>query len=261
MNSKDSLSIVDNIHEHYAYYSCCKDINSVVLLQDGRIAAAPSNYNIYILNPNTPTEERQFDIEIENKSECACLCLLNNGKLIATSYKNCITIFSINENSATEVFKIDNIETNIYGFIYKVITLPGNRFAFSSDDGVIRIAKADEPYSEKLLARLGPTKGDIKGLVYLKESDLLISLSKEDILFVWNATTYKLLKAVEGVDCTGNNSMCEIDGERVLVGGVKKFNIVNVKEGKIEDTIENRRFGIVFFGYEIKRRKLFCVRC
>ena len=215
----------------------------MVLLQDGRIAAAPSNYNIYILNPNTPTEERQFDIEIENKSECACLCLLNDGKLIATSYKNCITIFSINENSATEVFKIDNIETNIYGFIYKVITLPGNRFAFSSDDGVIRIAKADEPYSEKLLASLGPTKGDIKGLVYLKESDLLISLSKEDILFVWNATTYKLLKAVEGVDCTGNNSMCEINGERVLVGGVKKFNIVNVKEGKIEDTIENRRFG------------------
>ena len=138
-----------------------------------------------------------------------------------------------------------------------MITLPGNRFAFSSDDGVIRIAKADEPYSEKLLARLGPTKGDIKGLVYLKESDLLISLSKEDILFVWNATTYKLLKAVEGVDCTGNNSMCEIDGERVLVGGVKKFNIVNVKEGKIEDTIENRRFGIVFSAMKLRGENCF----
>lgn len=252
MNTKDTLSILDNIHEHYSNSFNYRDIHAVAILPDGRIAAGASNYKIYILNPNTPTQNWQFDIEIDNQSLCSCLCLLKDGKLIANSYH--IAIYSINENSYTEVF---TIEIHNSGYIYKVITLPGNRFAYSADDGFIRIAKDEEPYSAKPIALLGPNKESIECLVYLKESDLLISLSKDDVLYVWNATTYKLIKTIEGVECAGNNCMCEIDGERVIVGGNKKFNIVNVKEGKIEKTIENRRFGDVYSVMKLRGENCF----
>ena len=66
----------------------------------------------------------------------------------------------------------------------------------------------------------GHSRG-VNSLLYMKERDVMISRSYDVTLRIWNMSTYQCDKVIEGVDCCCfNNSLYQIDKDRVIVGGV-----------------------------------------
>ena len=66
----------------------------------------------------------------------------------------------------------------------------------------------------------------------------MISGSEDEILRLWNMSTYQCVTVIEGVDCCWTHSLYQIDKDRVIVGGYNSFSIVNIDKFEIENTIK-----------------------
>ena len=58
-------------------------------------------------------------------------------------------------------------------------------------------------------------------------------------------STYQCDKVIEGVDCCFTNSLYQIDKDRVIVGGINSFSIVNIDKCVIEKRIKDKSLGYV----------------
>ena len=73
----------------------------------------------------------------------------------------------------------------------------------------------------------------------------MISGSWDSTLRLWNMSTYQCVTVIKGVKCCDNNSIYQIDKDRVIVGGYNTFYIVNIDKCIIEKTIEDISLGTV----------------
>ena len=128
-------------------------------------------------------------------------------------------------------------------WIWKVITLPNNRIASYSVDKTIKIWKSNPPYSDTPIKVLKGHWEYVTSLLYIKERDILISGSSDVTLRLWNMSTYQCITVIEGVKCCNTNSLYQIDKDRVIVGGVNSFSIVNIDKCIIEKRIEDKSLG------------------
>ena len=127
-------------------------------------------------------------------------------------------------------------------WIFKVITLPNNRIASCSQDKTIKIWKSNPPYSDTPIKVLEGHSYVVTSLLYIKERDILISRSNDVTLRLWNMSTYQCITVIEGVQCCFTNSLYQIDKDRVIVGGLHSFSIVNIDKCVIEKIIEDESF-------------------
>ena len=123
--------------------------------------------------------------------------------------------------------------------ISKVITLPNNRIASCSYDRTIIIWKSNPPYCNVRIKVLKGHSDSVNSLLYIKERDIMIS-GADKTLRIWNMSTYQCVTVIERVGCCWNNSLYQIDNDRVIVGGVNYFSIVNIDKCITEKTIEDK---------------------
>ena len=67
----------------------------------------------------------------------------------------------------------------------------------------------------------------------------MISGASDRVLRLWNMSTYQCITVIEGVRCYFTNSLYQIDKDRVIVGGVNSFCIVNIDKCVIEKRIDD----------------------
>ena len=67
----------------------------------------------------------------------------------------------------------------------------------------------------------------------------MISGSDDKTLRIWNMSTYQCDKVIEGVECSYNNYLYQIDKDRVIVGSKISFSIVNIDKCVIENRIKD----------------------
>ena len=72
-----------------------------------------------------------------------------------------------------------------------------------------------------------------------------MSRANDETLHLWNMSTYQCVKVIEGVRCCFTNSLYQIDKDRVIVGLVNSFCIVNIDKCVIEKIIEDKSLGYV----------------
>ena len=133
-----------------------------------------------------------------------------------------------------------------------VIILPHNRIASCSWDKTIKIWKSNPPYSDIPIKVLeGHSNSDYSvlhnylfTLLYIKERDVMLSGSLDEKLRIWNMSTYQCDKVIEGVDYCF--SLYQIDKDRVIVGGIDSFSIVNIDKGIIEKRIKDESLECVY---------------
>ena len=75
----------------------------------------------------------------------------------------------------------------------------------------------------------------------------MLSGSWDETLRIWNMSTYQCDKVIEGVDCFFTNSLYQIDKDRVIVGGVNSFSIVNIDKCIIEKRIKDESLDVCCF--------------
>ena len=180
-------------------------VNSLLLLNDGRVASCSYDKTIRIYDPSN---DYHCDQVIERHSESiTSICQLEDGTIVSCSYDQSIMIGD---------YTINNAHNN---WIYKVITLPNNRIASCSADETIKIWKSNPPYSDTPIKVLEGHWDYVTSLLYIKERDVMISGSYDETLHLWNMSTYQCITVIEGVDCCSTNSLYQIDKDRVIVGG------------------------------------------
>ena len=55
---------------------------------------------------------------------------------------------------------------------------------------------------------------------------------------IWTFKTYECIKNIENVCCNDINGLCQIDKDRVIVGGEKALTIVKIDKCEIEHEID-----------------------
>lgn len=71
-------------------------VNSIILLQDGRIASGDDNDTISIFDPNN---NYNCDLTISHNGEVKALCQLDNGNIVSSGY-GFISLWSFSKTSS-----------------------------------------------------------------------------------------------------------------------------------------------------------------
>ena len=141
--------------------------------------------------------------------------------------------------------------------IYKVVSLPNNRIASCSGDKTIKIWMSKPPYSNIATKVL---KKGIISLLYIKERDILLS-GAANTLLLWNMSTYQCETVIERVCCFENNSLYQIDKDRVITGAYNQINIVNIDKCVIEKIIINKTLEYVSCFIKLRDNKTILCGC
>ena len=89
----------------------------------------------------------------------------------------------------------------------------------------------------------------------------MISGSGDVTLRLWNMSTYQCDKVIKGVKCCDINTLYQIDKDRVIVGGVNSFCIVNIDKCIIENRIEDKSIKYVFCFLKFRDNKTILCGC
>ena len=224
-----------------------KSVNSLLHLKDGRVASCSIDNTIRIYDPSN---DYHCDQVIKRHSEgIRSICQLDDGTIVSCSYQTIMigdyTIKNAHDDS----------------WIFKVITLPNNRIASCSADKTIKIWKSNPPYSDTPIKVLEGHRHYVFSLLYMKERDIMLSGSRDDTLRLWNMSTYQCITVIEGVYCCFTNSLYQIDKDRVIVGGVNSFSIVNIDKCIIENRIEDKSIGYVRCFLKLRDNKTILCGC
>ena len=183
------------------------DVFSLLLLNDERIGSCSDDRTIRIFN--TSNDYHCDQVMKRQNSLISSICELEDGTIVSCSKDKSIMI------GDHTIKKAHN------GFIWKVITLPNNRIASCSYDRTIKIWKSNLPYSDIPIKVLEGHSSWVTSLLYIKERDIMISGSLDKTFRLWNMSTYlyQCITVIEGVDCRWNNSIYQIEHDKVIVGG------------------------------------------
>ena len=89
----------------------------------------------------------------------------------------------------------------------------------------------------------------------------MISGSFDVTLRLWNMSTYQCDIVIEGVYRCFTNALYQIDKDRVIVGGVNSFSIVNIDKCVIEKTIKDKSLGYVRCFLKLRDNKTILCGC
>ena len=142
-----------------------------------------------------------------------------------------------------------------------LIPLPNNRIASCSTDKTIKIWKSNPPYSDTPIKVLEGHSSYVNSLLYIKERGIMISGSCDVTLRIWNMSTYQCDKVIEGVDRCSTNSLYQIDKDRVIIGGVNSFSIVNIDKWIIEKRIKDASIKYVDCFLKLRDNKTILCGC
>ena len=215
-------------------------VKSLLLLKDGRIASTDFHNITKLIDPK---KDFSVDTSLTNNDSCEySMCQLDDGNVVSASDNFSIKIWNVITGEC--IFKIKNAHS---AWLSKIIKLPLNRFASAANDNMIKIWKSDAPYSDTPIKVLNLHTSAVYSLVYIDKKDIMVSSSFDGILRMWNMTTYECVSFIEGLASDAKN-MIQIDDDRVISSFNGKITIVNVKENKVENSIEEGRvdYGLSF---------------
>ena len=154
-------------------------IYSMILLNEYRLALSCEDKKIKIFNM-----KNIFNLELSfqaHKKIVSSLCLLSNGNLVSASFDCDIKFWFIQGENVSLLHTIQSAHNN---FIVKVISLPNSQIASCSYDNTIKILSTEDNIS--LIKIINKHSDSVKSIFYLKETDMLLSCSKDNTLRWWN---------------------------------------------------------------------------
>ena len=80
-------------------------------------------------------------------------------------------------------------------------------------------------------------------------------------LRLWDMSIYQCDNTIGGVGCFLTNSLNQIDKDRVIVGGLNSFSIVNIDKCVIEKRIKDKSLGYVFCFLKFRDNKTILCGC
>lgn len=205
------------------------EVSSICLLKDKRLASSFKDKTIKIFN--LTTYKCEVIIDSAHCEEILYISSLDNGCLVSSSQDSTIKIWEIKETEYAHV-KTLREHKNI---VMKTIQLSNYRIGSCSWDKTIKIWKL--PFYNCVETLNGHTR-NVCSLIELSKKDYLVSGGQDSTLMFWDNETYRIKKRIEDVSCAWNNSMIEIEKNRLIVGGFDSINIIDLNKFEVEKKIK-----------------------
>lgn len=88
--------------------------------------------------------------------------------------------------------------------------------------------------------------GMVSGLHKLKNYNRLVAFTNDKVAsFMDIEDDYKVIKKLPGVHCYLNNSFLETEDDKLIVGGVQMFNIIDLKTMEIIRSVEEKKLSYI----------------
>lgn len=188
-------------------------IRCLCMLPDGRLIIGAEYGTLIIFDLLTYKQIFQF-IVIE-KATLTNVYLFDDNRILVTSSKGELSMWSILVNSSKEIFRIRAHNT----YIYRITKLPRQRIATCSSDKTIKIFCSEIPF--KNIITLRGHFHEITSLLNLKNTELLLSASigNDSTIRVWNMITYKCDTVIKQATKGYNTAMIEAEDKNIIIGG------------------------------------------
>lgn len=204
----------------------------LLLLLDGRLATIGEGDEIKVYDPK---KDYQCVIKIKTGQDIINdICQVENGNIVTCGNKN-LKIWTPNETKFKFVTVTQQLQLH-EDIINQIIPLPNNRLATASFNGIIKILDMDPPYSTETLQK---HEFHINAILYLKKKNVLLSGGNDDTFRIWNLDTLECDSVLEVTECVHQNTLIELDEDRVMFGSFKAIVIINITEKKVDKIINN----------------------
>lgn len=207
----------------------------LLFLSDGRMASIGEDDEVKIYEP-----KKDYTCTMSIKTGQVFLnhiCQLPNGQVVTCGELK----FKIWNVTDTQFVFLTAGEVN-FDIIKKAIPLPNAKMALISDKGVVEILGVEPPYSVETLEKSECyEKIDFyfNDALYIQKKNILLLGGNNDKLIMWNLDTFESDLILNVTDCVHQNTLIELDEERVMFGSFKAIVIINVTEKKIDKIINN----------------------
>lgn len=157
-------------------------VTYLLLLKDGRICFYLDNSKTFYI----------FDLESKytnirgHSSQVNYLIQLSSGVIVSCSNDQSIKFWSISVDSYKCLSSIDNAH---YDSIKMLCELSNNRIASCSSDSFIKVWSTEEPYI--FIFSFNGHHETIYSILQLANTEILISLSKDNTIRKWNTKSYQ----------------------------------------------------------------------
>lgn len=247
---------IDCVHRYFSYYSFtalrpsfaeqCRNIISLLLLKDNRVACCTSAHSIKIYSPLRQWECDEILIE---HSRIVSICQIDSGELVSCSEGKTIKIWDVNKSECVFTIKTQ--------FEYESIAaIDDNNFiAASSKEKKMKIWTGSAPHSE--IKEIPIESSNEYQLLYIKEKSNLLLVTLHSIR-VWSMRTYQCVYVIQGVGCWYINALYQIDSEKIVIGNSHTLYVIDIANGRIEDKVINERVDFCSFTLIRNRTTLLC---
>ena len=75
---------------------------------------------------------------------------------------------------------------------------------------------------------------------------------KDETLIIWDLVHYQAISSIKGVYCCDANSIKNIDGNHIIVGGFNELFIVNINTFSIDVTLVDARLNSIICFTQLK---------
>ena len=81
---------------------------------------------------------------------------------------------------------------------------------------------------------------------------------KDETLIIWDLVHYQAISSIKGVYCCDANSIKNIDGNHIIVGGFNELFIVNINTFSIDVTLVDARLNSIICFTQLKDGNFLC---
>ena len=229
-HSSGSPSIRPSVASSNIVIRNIKKNDFLFLLKNDHLAVGSENkINFYDIKNNYTLVDT-----ITETSQIKTFCELDNENIVILTFEGKISIWS-NKKC---------VHTYQYKYKYDIsflIPLANNLIAFSSNfKKEIIIRSATFPFDTNPIKTISIQS--LRLFHYIKERDLLVTVSNGAVLRLWNMKTYQCVSVLSDIELNYNAILEKIDKDRFCIGKDSKFYIVNIEKCIVEEKIKSEQY-------------------
>lgn len=221
-----------------------QQISSICLFKKNKLALGTYDKEIRIFD----MEKSSWDLIIKDAHEGPIfyLTVLNSGRLISCSEDKTITLWDI---EGTSYGKLSSSKEHQEG-VTKIIPIDDPSFASCSIDQTIKIWD----HNFMPIRDLNGHKGWVVSMILLSDHQRLMSGSPnsevgDGTVRIWKLEEENFQKVISNVDCCNVNSLVQINGRTVLVGGRQKIYVIDVDKEELTKTFPYQKSVTCLFSF------------
>ena len=223
-----------------------QEIRHLCLLKDGRLIMG-FEYGILMIY-NLSTYQIVFQFQALDKETLTNICLFDDDRVIITSSKGTLSMWSIYTNSYNKICEMKAHKQ----YIYSITKLSRQRIATCSSDRTIKIFSSEIPF--KCIITLKGHIHEVTKILHLKNTEVLLSASigNDSTIRIWNMVTYKCDTIIKQATMGYKTDMIEAPDKKIVIGGGGIVSVLQYKNMKFEFLMRYEHDGLSkVFGFTV----------